>query len=302
MVISKETIKRIKRIIERNYNQFTISILGKSVFSPEELKNLNAEGLDTSNNDSLLDLIYSHNFINRHGDPKAPTSVEDMKSQQSLPGTVPEGEAHEYASEHLNENASQLIEKMNQDVQTRVEGLIRETNHQFKTNALQNLNRPDEVDDIIKEGMVSQIKQKLRDSSGDANRNWRRVAITETSNAIGAGSSDAIVARNREKDLGEVYVFRIVVGDSKLCKYCREFYLDGDGSPKLYRMSTLLNNGSNYGKKTPEWKPVVLATHPNERCSAVMELPPGYKLLSGGSMTYIGMDVWDDYIQEKLNS
>ncbi len=300
MVISKETIKRIKDIIDKNYKQLTISVLGKDIFTPDELAKLMIQGVDISNKQSLLDLVYNHNFLNQHGEIIAPTSVGDMAAQQSPVGVKPQGEAHDYAIEHANENAAQLIEKMKGDISTRVEGIIRETNSQYKANALQNLDRPDATDELIKEGMVGQIKQRLRDTSGDANRDWKRIAVTEVSNSIGIASTDRIVAKNKEKDLEDVYVFKIPVNDSKLCKYCRRFWLDSDDSPKVYRLSTLLSYGSNYGKKTSEWRPTIQSTHPNDRESMVIELSPGYKVLSGGKLTYIGLDEWSNYIVEKL--
>lgn len=302
MVISKSTIENIKQIIDKNYKRLTISLLGPSVLSGQELRKLEEQGIDVNNFESLMEVAYNHNFLNQEGSETAPTSVEDMKAQQSAPGVVPQGEAHDYAIEHANENVEQLISKMKTDVATRVESIIRDTNTQYKANALQNLDRPDSADELIKEGMVGQIKQQLRDSSGDATRDWTRIATTEVSNVIGIASTDRIVAKNQDKNLNEVYVFRTVINDSKLCKYCRSFYLDSDGSPKVYKLSTLLSNGSNYGKKTADWKPTVQATHPNERCSQVIEVPPGYKVLSGGKLTYIGVDAWNDYIVNKVTA
>lgn len=302
MVLSKETIAKIKEIVERNYQKLGITLLGNSVFNKKEIAEMKAAGIDTSNQTSIMDLAYNYNFINQEGTPTAPTSVEDMKAQQSVLGIKPEGEAHEYAVEHANENMAQLIDKMKTDVSTKLEGLIRDSNNQYKSNALQNLNRSDIADELVKEGMVGQIKAKLRDATGDANRDWTRVATTEVSNVIGIASTDRIVAKNKDKSMDEVYVFRIVIEDSKLCKYCRRFYLDSDGSPKVYKLSTLLGNGSNYGKKVAEIKATIMATHPNDRCSQVIEMPPGYKVLSGGKLTYIGREAWDEYIVNKIIS
>jgi hypothetical protein len=218
--------------------------------------------------------------------------VEDMKAQQSVKGLVPQGAAHEYTIENLNDKTKQLIEKMKVDVTTRIEGIIRENNDSYKMNALQNLDRADLLDDLMKESTLG--------TSGDGTRDWTRIAVTEMSNAIGIASVDRIVSDNVGSDLDEVYVFRITVKDAKTCKWCRRFYDDKDGSPKLYPLSTLLANGSNYGKKTDSWMPVIGATHPNERCSQMIELKPGFKLLTDGSVTYIGLDKWKDYLLNKV--
>jgi hypothetical protein len=61
-------------------------------------------------------------------------------------------------------------------------------------------------------------------------------------------------------------------------------------------------NGSNIGRKRSEWKPVVVATHPNERCSGLLELRPGWKVSQGGGVEFIGKTAWDAYLERKLRS
>lgn len=299
MVTSKAVMELIKKIIERRHKALIISLLGREMFSRAELNELEKNGIDTSNKTSLMELIYHHNFINKHG-VSGPNSVEDMKSQQSVPGTKPQGEAHSYGVDHANEALKTAISKLQQDVTARLINLVQENNQGYKYNALQNLDRSEEFDKLVKESTVSKLKQKLRDTTGDVNRDWLRVATTVMSEAIGNGSVDRIVTENSDKDAGEVYVYRIVVNDAALCKYCRRFYMDDDGSPKVYKLSTLLGNGSNFGKKKDSWLPVVGATHPNERCSQVIELKPGWKVLPGGKQTYIGLEKWNDYIVNKV--
>lgn len=300
MVISRETLAKIREIIEKNYTQFTLSMLGRAVFSSEELKKLKAIGLDTSNNESFLNLCYFHNFINNPRNANAPISVEDMKAQQSQSGVKPTGEANDYTVENLNDKAKQYIDKLKTDVVTRIEGFIRDNNDAYKFDALQNLDRDAALDELVKESSLGRVKQKLRDSAGDANRDWQRVALTEMSNAIGIGSVDRIVTDNRTADLDDIYVYRVIVGDALTCKYCRRFYGDVGNPPKVYRLSTLLENGSNYGLKQDQWRPVSGATHPNTRTSQVIELKPGFEVRPGGSVTYIGLTKWKDYIHEVL--
>lgn len=302
MVVSKNTLEKIRVIIEKHYKNLTLSVLGKSVFSQKELNEFKAMGLDTSKNDSLLAMIYYHNFINNPRDSNAPTSVEDMKIQQSQPDIKPSGEANDYTIENINDKTKQLIGKLKSDIVARIEGFIRDNNDAYKFNALQNLERPDAMDELVKESSLGKVKQKLRDSAKDGNRDWQRVALTEMSNAIGIGSVDRIVTDNRDTDLNEVYVYRVIVGDALTCKYCRKFYGDIGNPPKVYRLSSLLSNGSNYGIKQENWKPVVGATHPNTRTSQVIELKPGFRVLPGGSVTYIGLAKWRDYIHDVLVS
>lgn len=299
MVTSKVVMEIIKKIVERRHKALIISLLGKEMFSRAELNELEKNGIDTSNKTSLMELIYHHNFLNPHG-TSGPNSVEDMKSQQSVSGVKPQGDAHSYGVDHANEALKTAIDKLKQDVTARLINLVQENNQNYKYNALQNLERTEEMDALVKESTLSKLKQKLRDTTQDVNRDWLRVATTVMSETIGNGSVDRIVTENREKDPDEIYVYRIVVNDAALCKYCRRFYMDEDGSPKVYKLSTILGNGSNFGKKKDSWLPVVGATHPNERCSQVIELKRGWKVLPGGRQTYIGPEKWNDYIVNKV--
>lgn len=300
MVTSQKIIDIIKKIVGKHHNRLIIGMLGKGILNKSQLQELKDAGYDTSNTESLFSAIYYHNFINNPVDAHSPTSVGDMKNQQSVTGLIPQGEANDYSVDSINRNVKQLIDKMQIDVSARLEGIIRQNNDKFKFNALQNLDRSDMADILVKESSLGKVKQLLRDSSKDGNRDWQRVALTEMSNAIGIGSVDRIVTDNRDNDLDEVYVYRIIVGDSVTCKYCRRFYGDVGEAPKLYKLTTLLNNGSNYGLKTDSWKPVIGATHPNTRTSQIIELKPGFMLEPGGSVTYIGLEKWKDYIVDKL--
>ena len=301
MVTSKGTIEKIREIVQKHYARLMVSVLGKDSLSKDEVKILKDAGYDVSNPDSLMTLVYYHNFINHPVDSKSPTSIEDMKAQQSVPGLKPEGEANDYTIENTNDKMKQYIDKMKVDVMTKLESIIRENNDSYKIDALKNLDRSDLLDELVKESTLGRLKTKLRDTSKDVNRDWVTIAVTEMSNAIGIASVDRIVTDNRSSDLDDVYVYRIIVKDSKTCKWCRKFYLDTDGSPKVYKLSYILSNGSNYGKKTMDWLPVVGATHPNERCSGILELKPGWKLGPDGDISYIGLDSWKEYIFNKVS-
>lgn len=299
MVTSSKAVELIKRAIERHYRHLLVSVLGKDALTRAQINELRAKGHTVSDKPSLMELVYFHNLLNPHG-TKGPGSIEDMQGQQSQ--ARPSGEEMDYAAEHVNESMRNSVEKLRQDVTNRVVGYIHNNNQDFKFRQLKDGGNPADTKKLMAEATVSKLKQDLRDLSGDANRDWLRVATTEMSNAIGIGSADRIVAQNSDKPMDEVYVYRIVVNDQALCKWCRRFYLDTDGSPAVYKLSTLLSNGSNYGKKTDSWLPVVGATHPNERCSQVIELKRGWKLLSGGGVTYIGPEAWDEYILNKVRN
>lgn len=300
MVISKETLYLIKKIIDKHYNSLTISVLGTSVFAAEELAQFKAQGIDLSNKNSFLEMVYHHSFLNETRDASSPVSINEMSAQQSNKSILPVGEAHSYTIGQLNDNAKNLLDKMKQDTISRFSGVIHDLGQDYKFDSLQNLDRSEDADKIVKESTIGQLKQTLKSLEPEGNRNWDRIIATEMSNAVGLGATDRIVTENRGKDLEDVYVYRIVVNDGALCKYCKRFYLDNDGTPKVYRLSDLLDNGSNYGKKVDSWLPVVGATHPNDRESQPIQLKPGWAVTVGGNVKFIGLESWKNYILNKV--
>ena len=299
MVTSKATLQLIRNIIAKHYARLTLSVLGRNELTDNELSLLQSAGYDISNRDSLLSLVYNHVFLNPTPGTESPTSLEDMRNEQATPGIKPEGSANTYVVAEADDNMKQLIVKLKQDVAARIENLIRENNQNFRLDSLANMERSDYMDHLIKESSVGKLKQLLRDTAKDGNRDWSRIAVTEMSNLIGIGSLDRIITDNRHKDVEDIYVYRIAVNDAATCKWCRKFYIDEDGSPKVYRLSHLMANGSNMGKKRDDWQPCVQATHPNERCSSTLELKPGWKVRPGGKVDFIGVDAWHEYIKEK---
>lgn len=300
MVIKPRTIQRIRDIVEKYHRYLLVAMLGKKNSDPELVRRLQAEGFGEPGNDSVLEKVYYHNFLNEQGAQAAPTSLGEMELQQR-PQILPKGEAHSSSVEYLNSNLTHLIDRQRSEVLSRIEGMIHANNNSYKYNALQNLDRPEHLDDLVKQSTVGGLKRKLRDASGDAIRNWERIVNTEVSNAVNLGSADRIVNDNKSKPADEVYVYRINPNDAATCKYCRRFYIDSDGSPKVYKLSTILNNGTNFGKKAQDWKPVAAATHPNCRDSQLLELRPGWRVMPGGSQTFIGVDAWKDYIFRKVS-
>lgn len=108
---------------------------------------------------------------------------------------------------------------------------------------------------------VRKLASRLGNRTGDWSRDWVRVARTEiqtTSNlargeAIGTEfGGDALLAR---------------VPNPGACPICLRLFLDPEtGKPKIWKLSTLLANGSNRGKKQADWLATLETVHPNCHC------------------------------------
>jgi len=290
--VNKELLDKIKKIVDGRYRYIMLGTLGNKGLSEADKKVLTAAGIDYKNKESLISLVYHHNYHTNPADPRAPKNLAAIR--RNLKGKKIKNSA---ILSTLNDSFKELTEKMRKDTETRVVGLVRESLRKIEMEKLADSSI--NVKELFKES-VSTIKQTLRDTSASGTRDWQRVVLTEMSNAIGYGSTERILDDNVDKAPQEIVVYRVTVNDNITDPTCRKLYGHGGVPPKLYRLSTMLGNGSNYGKKAAEYSAVVGSPHPNSRTSQIIELKPGFAVKTGGSVTYIGLDKWQDYLNKNI--
>lgn len=128
------------------------------------------------------------------------------------------------------------------------------------------------------------VVQELRELTQDWERDWHRVAHTEMWDAKINGEVMAILDGESpfSDKKEETMVFKRPGPNA--CNQCKKHYLESDGkTPKVFKLSELISNGTNYGKKTAEWKPVVGVMHPNCMCPLSV-IPQGYTFDSNGQL------------------
>jgi len=107
------------------------------------------------------------------------------------------------------------------------------------------------------------------------NRDWERVSRTEIAKHYNEGAFGELTEKLKKfnKDLSKVELYRIASPGA--CEVCRELFSHEDGTPKRYKYTTFLANGSNRGKQQADWKAVIEPVHPNCRCAVASEAIPG---------------------------
>lgn len=119
--------------------------------------------------------------------------------------------------------------------------------------------------------LATELKNRFK--AADVGRDWDRIAVSETRYAANLGSLTNI-QHEGSGDAETIYMYYSV--HPQACKYCKELYLHEDGTPKLFKLATILHNvqltgGMNVGLKasaigTSEgWVPNALA-HPWCQC------------------------------------
>lgn len=110
-----------------------------------------------------------------------------------------------------------------------------------------------------------EIANEIAHKTGDWSRDFDRIVQYTSQTAYEHGKAAAI-----QRQYGEdVYVYKKVYEGA--CKHCIRLYLTkGLGSaPKIFKLSQLIANGSNIGRKVADWLPTLDPIHPYCRCSLV---------------------------------
>jgi hypothetical protein len=109
---------------------------------------------------------------------------------------------------------------------------------------------------------ISSIVSDLGHKTGEWDRDWKRIAVTEMQNIYNQGRANTIKSKYGEEALVWKQVFPLA------CRHCIKLYTTaGVGSePIVFKLKDLIANGNNIGRITADWKPIVGATHPHCRC------------------------------------
>lgn len=101
-----------------------------------------------------------------------------------------------------------------------------------------------------------------RMASTDRERDWERVAVSSLRQSANVGAIAAMAEQGAEELWYDVH--------ENACDYCKRMYLNGDGSPKIFKVAAIMeevmtNGGANYDRTVAEWRPTALL-HPWCQC------------------------------------
>lgn len=274
MALTKKQIEKIKQIINKHMDIIMSLTTGEGKKpSSAVLKKL---GLPPEFEDLITD-SYKYGKLGvlkgKPLDKMTPKEIEKLLKDVNLSTSQKE------AVELSKINAQQHINSLNAKVTSSVLSLaIKEQLNMYTT-----------VEKVIPEAIKNdteryKVIQQLREMSGDWERDWHRVAHTEMWDAKVRGEAQAIF--NGESPLsskkGETKVFKRPGPNA--CSKCKELYLEPDGiTPRIFTLSELQANGTNYGKKQRDWVATLGTVHPNCMCPLSV-MPDGYHFNAIGQL------------------
>lgn len=287
MVLTPKQIQKIKEIINRNFNVFLLYILG-------------AQALPDKDRRELEDLGYFDYMVQQKNMFHDAYFIGKDRNSPDLDYKTYKKWKEEILRQFVDPTDQNILENITNSTNHYVNNL-RQKFENLITTAIINANKEAVMDNMgspyvydysdQKEVDIKELADELREATKDMSRDWERVVTTELTSAHTQGSIQNILEDNKGKDTKDILVYAIGPLDSATCRFCKKFYHD-EGSFKVYRLSELLANGTNIGKKQMNWRPVAPPAHPNCR-HRLVELPQGFTLNKEGQVEFVSPEYHD---------
>lgn len=250
MNITPDEFHQINDIIKAYHLKFALNLIGPSYFSKQEknlLKRFFGKKILENNFIPIIDQIYLMGQLAiKIGDPNLLSlSYNDFilslnKDQHPKYGKVKEKSIEKYKKQaYLDVLSSEFY--VSKDIKQTL------------------LNTVDDT----KKNTIEQFGDILKDKLPSWNNNINASISYLTQTTFERGKIDKIIETYGEDKL----VYKMPLPGA--CKYCIAAYLiNGVGSrPRIFKISELVANGDNIGRKPVDWLPVLGAMHPSCRCT-----------------------------------
>jgi hypothetical protein len=278
MALKPKTTARITKAMKRFVAWLKYRSVGPHALSRAELKDLVRSNLITPTQASKTAVARA--YLTTHAESAIkvapqPTRDHAIDFLERMFTRYADKVAEQFTTDILNQLEAQLMPFADRTEGQAVYGLLRDKDqhHKYLGNA-------------------------LKESVDQWSNRWKLIVNTELARASNYGALDAILHNNQGKEPGEIVVYKIGPRDGAVCDECRRFwYLEDFQTPRVYRLSELLANGTNIGRKRRDWKPTIDNTHPNERHLVLQELTSGWGF-RGGMVSFVSKD-HDEYLAQR---
>jgi len=268
MLTSTTILKRIDDIVEKAYLDFTFDIIGADFFSDEQKRQIESLGLIIGRK-PLIELLYILVRQRPHEGYKKDATLTELLDQVALSGVLPIiTDAQRYSIEHAKASINKSIEDTKTLIKKKLTQKILDANQEYKQHVIVNrlTSLPQQIE--YKNKFLAPLLLSVGAILALAHKNFVRAFTTDLTDSINdatvdAATTSAMISRTAVE---EIKVYKTVMNDAKLCNWCHKFYLNKDGSPKIFALTELQENGVNDPAKKSSWKPVIGATHPRCRC------------------------------------
>lgn len=266
MLLQPNEIQEILDIINNFHILFIANQVGVDTLTPADLKILSDHGIDISKivdgQGKVTDAFRFGILAEALGSKQAKTlNYDQFKKFVSSGKFLPLTNSEEAALTALKTQAYNDIKGLGNKISQDFTQLLIESD-KVQRLKYEKIIQEEAEQTVLNRETVSELSSRLGHKTKDWTRDFDRIADFILHSAFDNGKAQHIL-----KEQGEnAEVYKSVYKGA--CKHCVEAYLtNGLGSePKIFKLIELINNGTNIGKKTDEWLPVIGPHHPWCRC------------------------------------
>lgn len=263
--MTHDQILQLQRAVEDRYGFIAAQLQGDFVPEPEQLERWKRLGLvpehitpETFASSVPAEMQYIRNafLIGRMAEAieQSTTFEEAMRLALHLPIKKPDlaaiAIAEQQTAMYITDNAKDLATKIGQlAIQKRNEA-IRQMAVDYHARKLKRTVLDEEAKreagEEIPERYVEnwqQFKSELYHTLNEKDRDLDRVAFYEITDAQKQGQAHALLADGNVDKL----VYKMPLPTA--CAQCKHLYLNPDGTPRVFKLSEMISNGTNIGRK-----------------------------------------------------
>lgn len=268
MIFTQSQIFDMLDIMKRYELIFIAQQLGLQFLSQNDIAILLSAGIDVNqfkNNRGVIEDAFLFGLLAQAiGDDRAKKmNYIQFKKFVSSKNFVPLNKEEEYALQQVKNRAYTDITNLGARMRTSLSNSVLRNNQQ-QALVVQQIIKKKTIDAIKMRKGARGLAADLAETSKDWEVDWLRIAYFLTTEAYNQGRVQSILREYGQ----DVEVWFDVFNEA--CKHCRKLYLknpdDENSEPIVFKLSDIIANGNNIGRKVQEWKPVVPPAHPYCRC------------------------------------
>lgn len=268
MIFNQGQIHDMLSVLKRYELIFIAGQLGIDFLSQNDKDILKAAGIDLDKYKNKKGIV-EHAFLfgilaEAIGDDRAKKmSYANFKKFLASGNFIPLTEEEEFALQTVKQRAYTDITNLGNRMRTSL------SNSALRNNQQQSLL----VQKVIQKKTIKAIELRtgarglaadLARTSEDWEVDWLRIAYYLTQEAFNSGRAQSILKNYGSE--AEVY-FDVFPG---ACKHCKRLFLmdeeDDYSIPIVFKLSEIIANGNNIGRKVVDWLPTISPIHPYCRC------------------------------------
>jgi hypothetical protein len=265
MILRRAQIENILNQISKNVLLYIGVNLGEPVLSLADRALLTGAGVKIAGLGGAFPYYYRMFLLGRLtrliGDVNSQTlTYSDFEAylmkHQYQPLTPFETIQYEIARHAAYRHLKNLENRMRSDVEGSISDVMSRSEYEAVFNKQLTIG-------VIERKSVSNIVSDIGHQTGDWSKDLGRIVDTEMNNIFQQGRAVQLTQANPGVD-PEVYK-DVYEG---ACRHCIALYLtDGLGSePRVFKLSQLIANGTNIGRKVEDWRATLTGVHPWCRC------------------------------------